>query len=91
MLSAREKLYISYIGRSVRDNSEQMPSVLVGQLRDYLAAGWRLKEISADADQKGEETGTALLDHLTCRHPLQPFSKAYFLRDRDPGAVYVRS
>lgn len=42
MLSAREKLYISYIGRSVRDNGERMPSVLVGQLRDYLAAGWKV-------------------------------------------------
>ena len=85
LLSAREKLYVSYIGRSERDNSEQMPSVLVGQLRDYLAAGWRPGCLLADAYPKGKETGTALLDHLTCRHPLQPFSKAYFLPDRDPG------
>jgi len=78
LLSAREKLYISYIGYSVRDNSVQMPSVLVGQLRDYLAAGWRILD-SADS-----ETETALLDHLTCRHPLQPFSKVYFQPNRNP-------
>ncbi len=85
LLSAREKLYISYIGRSVRDNSSKMPSVLVGQLRDYLSAGWRLKDLSAGRDLPAGQTGEALLDHLTCLHPLQPFSKAYFKPDRDPG------
>jgi exodeoxyribonuclease V gamma subunit len=86
LLSAREKLYISYIGRSVRDNSKFMPSVLVGQLRDYLAAGWRPRDSVESASCQltvAEETGTELLDHLTCLYPLQPFSKAYFLPGRD--------
>jgi exodeoxyribonuclease V gamma subunit len=43
VLAARDKLYISWVGRNVRDNSEQPPSVLVSQLRDYLKAGWDLK------------------------------------------------
>ena len=43
VLAAREKLYISWVGRNVRDNSEQPPSVLVSQLCDYLQAGWQLK------------------------------------------------
>ena len=42
VLAAREKLYVSWVGRNVRDNSEQPASVLVAQLRDYLAAGWDL-------------------------------------------------
>jgi exodeoxyribonuclease V gamma subunit len=42
VLAAREKLYISWVGRNVRDNSEQPPSVLVSQLCDYLKAGWNL-------------------------------------------------
>jgi exodeoxyribonuclease V gamma subunit len=42
LLAARDKLYISWVGRNVRDNSEQPPSVLVAQLRDYLQAGWGL-------------------------------------------------
>jgi exodeoxyribonuclease V gamma subunit len=42
LLAAREKLYISWVGRNVRDNSEQPPSVLVSQLRDYLINGWKL-------------------------------------------------
>lgn len=42
VLAAREKLYISWVGRNVRDNSEQPPSVLVSQLCDYLKAGWNM-------------------------------------------------
>ena len=40
LLAARAKLYVSWVGRNVRDNSEQPASVLVSQLRDYLAGGW---------------------------------------------------
>ena len=68
LLSARRMLYISWAGRSVRDNSEQPPSVLVSQLRDYLAAGW-----------VGE--GGDLLAQRTFHHPLQPFSRSYFSPD----------
>ncbi|MDB5960434.1 MAG: recC, partial [Massilia sp.] len=64
MLAARDKLYISWVGRNVRDNSEQPPSVLVSQLRDYLTAGWDL----TPAD----------LARLTTVHALQPFSRRYF-------------
>lgn len=66
LLSARDGLSISWVGRSIRDNSERPPSVLVGQLRDHLAAGWTAE---------GERD---LLDALTTEHPLQPFSRRYF-------------
>ena len=36
LLSARDWLYISYVGQSSQDNSELPPSVLVSELRDYL-------------------------------------------------------
>ncbi len=36
ILSARQHLYISYIGRSVIDNSKMLPSALVSELYDYL-------------------------------------------------------
>lgn len=75
LLSARKRLYLSWSGRSLRDNSEQPPSVLVGQLRDHLAAGWRLDGVSADG---AETAGAALLRALTTEHPLQPFGEAYF-------------
>ncbi|MDI2593639.1 exodeoxyribonuclease V subunit gamma [Pseudomonas sp. 681] len=67
LLSARNQLYISWVGRSIRDNSERPASVLVGQLRDHLASGWRL----------GNEEHP-LLEALTQEHPLQPFSARYF-------------
>ncbi|HCL77497.1 MAG TPA: exodeoxyribonuclease V subunit gamma, partial [Pseudomonas sp.] len=66
LLSARDQLYVSWVGRSIRDNSERPASVLLGQLRDHLAAGWRL-------DNDGD-----LLKALTTEHPLQPFSRRYF-------------
>jgi len=67
LLSARDQLYISWVGRSIRDNGERPASVLIGQLRDHLAGGWRV----ADAEEN-------LLETLTQEHPLQPFSAHYF-------------
>jgi exodeoxyribonuclease V gamma subunit len=40
LLAARDALHVSWSGRSVRDNREEPPSVLVAQLRDYLDAVW---------------------------------------------------
>lgn len=65
LLAARDKFYVSWVGRNVRDNSEQPPSVLVAQLRDYLKAGWAMDD----------------LGQLTTEHALQPFSRVYFERD----------
>jgi exodeoxyribonuclease V gamma subunit len=36
LLAAREKLYLSYIGQSVKDNTEIPPSIVVDTLLDYL-------------------------------------------------------
>jgi exodeoxyribonuclease V gamma subunit len=61
----------------VRDNSELPPSVLIGQLRDYLATGWRL----ADEAPDNTESRKRLLDAITTVHPLQAFSPRYFQND----------
>lgn len=74
LLSARDALHVSWIGRSARDNSELPPSVLVGQLRDYLAAGWHRADEASDT----VDAGTHLLEALTTTYPLQPFSQRYF-------------
>lgn len=76
VLSAREQLYISWVGRSIRDSTARPPSVLIGQLRDHLAQGWQLA--GADAGLAGPAAGEALLRALTQEHPLQPFSPRYF-------------
>ncbi|WP_028696158.1 exodeoxyribonuclease V subunit gamma [Pseudomonas cremoricolorata] len=82
LLSARQQLYISWVGRSIRDNSERPPSVLVGQLRDHLAAGWHL------ADSVSEDK--TLLEALTLEHPLQPFSIRYFQQGQPALFSYAR-
>ncbi|MEE4888176.1 exodeoxyribonuclease V subunit gamma [Pseudomonas alliivorans] len=76
LLSARDQLYISWVGRSIRDNTDRPASVLIGQLRDHLASGWKLAD-EADATGKLDE-GERLLKALTLEHPLQPFSAHYF-------------
>ncbi|WP_038054204.1 exodeoxyribonuclease V subunit gamma [Thioalkalivibrio sp. ALJ1] len=72
LLSARRQLHVSWVGRHVRDNEPRPPSVLVGQLRDHLAAGWGLTGV------EGPEAGPELVKHLTTWHPLQPFSPVNF-------------
>lgn len=79
LLSARRRLYISWIGHSVQDNAERAPSLLVGQLRDYLLAGWQAKH------QGQTDGGDVLLQQLTTHHPLQAFSRRYFARPDQPG------
>jgi exodeoxyribonuclease V gamma subunit len=74
LLSARRHLYLSWVGRRVQDNAEKPPSLLVAQLRDYLAAGWQVADPAP-----GVDGGRALLDRLTLEHPLQAFSRRYFL------------
>jgi exodeoxyribonuclease V gamma subunit len=46
ILSARERLYISWQGHRATDNTEQPPSVLVAQLIDYLNTGWSPKQVA---------------------------------------------
>ena len=78
LLSARDQLYVSWVGRSIRDNSERPASVLIGQLRDHLASGWRLAGAHESEDDQKRDPGQQLLHALTVEHPLQPFSAKYF-------------
>ena len=65
ILSARDRLYISYAGRDIRDNCPRPPSVLVSELLDYVEQGFEIP-------------GGDIREHLTVRHRLQAFSPAYF-------------
>ena len=85
LLSARDHLHVSWIGRSVTDNTERPPSVLVAQLRDHLQAGWRLAH--AGPDEPHEHDG--LLDALTIEHRLQPFSADYFPARGSASRLYT--
>jgi exodeoxyribonuclease V gamma subunit len=66
LLSARDKLYISWQGRRTTDHEIKPPSVLVAQLMDYLNAVWtRDGGVACDAPLQ----------------PLQAFSPKYFTQD----------
>ena len=67
LLSAREYLYISYIGQSVKDNSSIPPSTLVEELADYIAAS--------------AETPKEVRKQLIIKQPLHGFSEQYELDD----------
>jgi exodeoxyribonuclease V gamma subunit len=66
ILSARDVLYLSYVGQSIRDNSELPPSVLVSELLDAVDRGFLFPE---DEDA---------YSRLVVRHRLQGFNPAYF-------------
>lgn len=65
LLSARTGFIISYVGRSIKDNSLIPPSVLVCELEDYITQAF----------------GGAARDRIITEHPLQPFSAQYFLKN----------
>ncbi len=70
LLSARERLVVSYVGQSIQDNSPIPPSVVVSELTDVIAEGFFV-------DGEGctrEETEK----RLVVKHPLQPFNPRYF-------------
>jgi exodeoxyribonuclease V gamma subunit len=69
LLSARQRLYISYVGQSVQDNSVRPPSVLVSELLDYVEQGF-------------DAPGKKILDQVISRHPLQAFSPEYFRKKK---------
>lgn len=72
LLSAREALHLSYVGRRVRDGSELRPSVLVDELLDVLA------EATASSATDPEALAAAR-QRLCVAHPLQAFAPEYFL------------
>ncbi|WP_428036413.1 exodeoxyribonuclease V subunit gamma [Amphritea sp.] len=76
LLSARQTLYISYIGRSVQDNSPKVPSVLVSELLEYCQQNYSLENPSDSSADAGD-----LKQQLLTQHPLQPFNERYFSPD----------
>jgi exodeoxyribonuclease V gamma subunit len=78
ILSARERLLITYAGHSITDNGELPPSVVVSELIDAIDAAARTPD--------GGAAGAAVVHH----HPLQPFSPNAFPRS-GPLVSFARS
>ncbi|MBN2670000.1 MAG: exodeoxyribonuclease V subunit gamma [Bacteroidales bacterium] len=66
MLSARQKLYLSYVGQSEKDNSEIPPSIIIDELLDNL--------------QSAEKTGVDIREKLIKKHPFHNYSRKYNLK-----------
>ena len=64
IISAEQRIYISYTGQSIMDNSEIQPSVAVSELLDYIE-GYAPKNL-------------IIKNYIFAKHPLQPFSRRYF-------------
>lgn len=81
LLSARERLIITYTGRGIHDNAVLPPAVPVGELLDVLAASF----------ESGDEGGPGVRGQVLIEHPLQPFSPRCFAAPAAaPAAVAAR-
>ncbi|MFA6450321.1 MAG: exodeoxyribonuclease V subunit gamma [bacterium] len=65
LVSARDRLYISYIGRNASDNERVPPSVLVSELLDYI-------------EKHYTNPSGVILGQVVAEHRLQAFSPEYF-------------
>ena len=68
VLSARESLYLSYVGRSCFNNEPLMPSVLVSELFEYLDRSFCYDDPCLKPSR-----------HLLQQAPLQPFHTSYYV------------
>ncbi|MDH5491719.1 MAG: exodeoxyribonuclease V subunit gamma, partial [Myxococcales bacterium] len=82
LLAARDRLLITYVGRSIRDGSVRSPSVVVGELLDTLGDMLALPEGLAPVEREAHHA--LIRERLVLRHPLQSFSPRYFGADADP-------
>jgi exodeoxyribonuclease V gamma subunit len=71
LLSARERLLVTYVGQGIQDPREIPPSVVVSELLDVLDESFT----AVDHER--------VRDRVVVRHPLQPFSPRYFGADPD--------
>ncbi|TBV82217.1 MAG: exodeoxyribonuclease V subunit gamma [Desulfobulbaceae bacterium] len=98
LLAARRKLYISYVGYSLKDHRRLPPAVPVNELLDCLALMTATEsEVEARAGagvgagsehEAGDEANVAQCElarrQFVVEHPLQPFSPRYFQAGAGP-------
>jgi exodeoxyribonuclease V gamma subunit len=79
IISAGERLHLSYVGRSIIQNSEIPPSVVISELLDYANQAFAFPG------------GVSARDYLTLEHPLQAFSPRYFDQARQDARLFSYS
>ncbi len=80
VLSAREKLIISYQGRNIHDNKASLPSVLVSELLAYCEQSFVLP---GDEKIQPEKSAQKLRNYLVVEHTLQAFNPIYFQQNSE--------
>ncbi len=74
LMSARERLLISYTGRRDTDNAIMNPSLVVSELMDYVRDEFFIE------NHDGENVSPS--EFMFVEHPLQPFSMRYLRGER---------
>jgi len=80
IISARQALYLSYQGRSIKTNTEKQPSLVLKELMEYLtsAYGWHFStDESPNSSDKGE-----VLNNKLYQLPMQAFSPSNYMGNR---------
>ena len=73
LLSAREVLYLSYVGKDIRDNTDKAPATVLTEMLSYTNSSYSREKSDGEAV-------------VALQHPLQPFSKRYF--DQSHARLY---
>jgi len=71
LLSARDLLYMSYIGQDLRNNAPRQPSVTIAELLEYADRAF----LPPDPSSAGANSAAA---YVTVPHRLQAYSPSYF-------------
>src|SRR5690606_34148569 len=72
LLAARDRLILTFNGRSQRDNSERAPSIVIDALLETLTQTFTTGDSNPAADARQVHRW------FVVEHPLQPFSTRYF-------------
>jgi exodeoxyribonuclease V gamma subunit len=86
LISAKNTLYISYIGQSIQDNSQREPSVLVAELMEYCQQNYCL---TGEHHLAADESGERLLAAIKVTHSMVPFSANSFNATNMSSASYA--
>ncbi|CAD6508999.1 exodeoxyribonuclease V subunit gamma [Candidatus Profftia tarda] len=77
LLSAQKYFYISYISRSIQDNSLRNPSIMVSELIEYIAQSHYIAgDESMDLDCSAER----VTEYLQIKHELNSFKTGSYLK-----------
>lgn len=71
LVSAREKLHLSFVGQSSKNNNAMVPSVILSELLDYI-----------DSSFIAEHRQDSVADSIKINHKLQPFNQSYFQQEQ---------